>query len=87
MLYKKFKKRRWERDNMMLKIRRLSFGWKDMFHMILGFVSRFTIFGFLIALAYFLYQLREKEEEVQTVKDLTVFIFGYCFAIMVQQLV
>jgi hypothetical protein len=54
--------------------------WYDLWHMLLGLIAgllRNTVWGFLITLVYFIYQITEKERDVQTLRDLAMYLYAF----------
>ncbi|MGB9614836.1 MAG: hypothetical protein ACPL3B_05010, partial [Fervidobacterium sp.] len=63
------------------RIKNIKFTYTDLFHFLLGFISSLIKFGYIIMLIYFVYQVTEKEDTVQSLKDLIVFMFGFCLGL------
>lgn len=57
---------------------------RSLWHVVLGFLSAFTLaYSLAILLLFTLYQIRERENPVSTLGDVLEFIIGYIYGLVV----
>jgi hypothetical protein len=67
--------------------RNIGLEWTDYVHLFLGMISEMTQFGFLIVIVYLLYQCNEKEDFIESLKDVVLFLYGFCIAFALERFI